>query len=115
MDGSVHVWETVSSESCGIVLANKMLLHNGAVVSMAFSVDSSLLVTCGVDDSTFVVTLDKPYTLKDSDKPTMSTKTNLFQGFEAPSLLAAVSTDKDPPPTQTRHVWISASWTASKS
>eukprot|EP01034_Spumella_vulgaris_P023933 gene23933-30217_t len=96
LDGSVHVWKIVSSESYGIVLANKMILHKGAVVSMAFSVDSSLLITCGVDGSTFVVTLDKPSTLKGAGMPTMSTKSNLFQESEAPSLLAAVSSHKDP-------------------
>ena len=59
VDGTVYLWR-VEQEDGSVFLANKVYLHTGGVLSLAFSTDSSQLMSSSVDGSTFILTLDKP-------------------------------------------------------
>jgi WD40 repeat protein len=57
VDGSVHVWSIISGT---IKLAAKVILHKQAVLTISFSVDSSLMMSCGADGSVFISTISAP-------------------------------------------------------
>jgi WD40 repeat protein len=59
VDGTLYLWR-VEPEDGSIYLANKVYLHTGGVLGLAFSTDSSQLMSTSVDGSTFILTLDKP-------------------------------------------------------
>ncbi|KAJ1397482.1 hypothetical protein B484DRAFT_406967, partial [Ochromonadaceae sp. CCMP2298] len=61
VDGSLYVWKA-DADRDEFVLANQLKLHDAPLCALAFSSDSSLLLTCSVDGSCFIVTLDKPST-----------------------------------------------------
>ena len=58
VDGSVHVW-TVSS-GVEMKLVAKANLHKQPVLSISFSQDSSVLMSCGADGSVFLSTVNAP-------------------------------------------------------
>jgi WD40 repeat protein len=57
VDGSIHLWSIISGD---IKLAAKAILHRQAVLSISFSVDSSLIMSCGADGSVFFSTVNVP-------------------------------------------------------
>mmetsp|Transcript_8426 Transcript_8426/g.8375 ORF Transcript_8426/g.8375 Transcript_8426/m.8375 type:complete len:1737 (-) Transcript_8426:378-5588(-) len=57
VDGSVHLWSIISGD---IKLAAKAILHRQAVLSLSFSADSSLIMSCGADGSVFFSTVNVP-------------------------------------------------------
>lgn len=59
IDGSIHIWKH-DEENHSLILANKVKLHHGPVACLIFSSDSSFLLTCGIDGSCFIVSIDKP-------------------------------------------------------
>ena len=58
VDGSVHIWNFATNNEFKLVA--KVNLHNQAVLSLSFSVDSSLLMSCGADGSVFISTVGEP-------------------------------------------------------
>jgi WD40 repeat protein len=61
VDGSVYVWgfSAMGLSKKSFRLVSKAQFHSEAVVSLGFSVDSSLLYCCGADGSFFICTIDK--------------------------------------------------------
>lgn len=65
IDGSIYVWKVsfypgrVSAE-----VVNKFRVHSSAVLSLEFSIDSSMLLSCAADGSIFLTYVDKMHTLK---------------------------------------------------
>ncbi len=59
VDGSLYIWK-IELETEEVTLANKLKPHAGSVSSLAFSTDSSLLMSSAIDGSCFFITLDKP-------------------------------------------------------
>lgn len=57
VDGSVHIWSIVSGE---LKLAALVNLHKQAVLALSFSVDSSIVMSCGADGSVFLSTVHNP-------------------------------------------------------
>ena len=57
VDGSVHIWNIVSGE---VRLAARAYLHKQPVLSVTFSVDSSVVMSCGSDGSVFLATVNTP-------------------------------------------------------
>lgn len=57
IDGSVYIWD-VSNEN-KFALVNRTQLHSGAVLSLCFSSDGSLLLSTSVDGSYFICTVSK--------------------------------------------------------
>jgi len=59
IDGSIYIWKH-DEDNHSLLLANKVKLHRGPVSCLTFSSDSSLLLTCGIDGSCFILSVDKP-------------------------------------------------------
>lgn len=57
VDGSVHIWSILSGE---LKLAARVNLHKQAVLALSFSVDSSIVMSCGADGSVFLSTVHSP-------------------------------------------------------
>ena len=57
VDGSVQVWSVGGGD---IKLAARISVHRLPVISIAFSVDSSLMISCGADGSVFLSTVSAP-------------------------------------------------------
>lgn len=56
VDGSIHVWGV----SGDIKLVARIAVHRLPVIAIAFSVDSSLMMSCGADGSVFLSTVAAP-------------------------------------------------------
>lgn len=61
VDGSYFVWKIDADEENGggISLANNICIHANSIVSMTFTADSSMLLSTGIDGSSFIATVDK--------------------------------------------------------
>ena len=57
VDGCIHIFSTTNGD---LKLVAKANLHKQTVLSLAFSVDSSVLMSCGADGSTFLSTISAP-------------------------------------------------------
>ena len=57
VDGSVHIWCVINGE---LQLAARVNLHKQAVLAISFSIDSSIVMSCGADGSVFLSTVNTP-------------------------------------------------------
>ena len=57
VDGSVHVWNASGGD---LKLAARIAVHRLPVIAIVFSVDSSLMMSCGADGSVFLSTVSAP-------------------------------------------------------
>ena len=56
-DGSVFIWKARRTE---VALINRIRPHSAPVISVAFSTDSSQLMSCGADGSIYITQVEKP-------------------------------------------------------
>ena len=64
VDGSVYLWSKHPQQLNKFTVVNRLQLHSDAVVSLCFSFDSSLLLSCGLDGSIFISTCAEAKTIK---------------------------------------------------
>lgn len=57
-NGTISIWKT-DSEPGEVTLANTLSLHQGGIVSLAITADSSFLLASATDGAIFVISLDK--------------------------------------------------------
>ena len=57
VDGSVHIWCVINGE---LQLAARVNLHKQAVLAVSFSIDSSIIMSCGADGSVFLSSVNTP-------------------------------------------------------
>jgi WD40 repeat protein/uncharacterized membrane protein YgcG len=91
LDGSLCIWR-VDGETEEVTEFNRLKPHAGAVSSMAFSSDSSLLLSAAVDGSCFLLTLDKPTTK--GPARTGSVKAAAFMQEDGPQYLSDMLPEK---------------------
>jgi WD40 repeat protein len=56
-EGSIFIWRIKRGE---ITLLNRYQPHSCAVVNLLFTIDSSQVISCGVDGTIFITLIDKP-------------------------------------------------------
>jgi len=103
VDGSIYIWK-VDLEADDCFVANTLKPHAGPVSSLSFSTDSSMLLSCGVDGSCFIFTLDKPNNRGGHGAHNSSMRSSFMQQEEGPQYLSDIMPSGKPaalPPPST--------------
>lgn len=64
-DGSIYIWKvSFYPGRISATIVNKYRVHSAAVISLEFSIDSSMLLSCAADGSALLTYVDKMHSLK---------------------------------------------------